>query len=89
MYKKKLSLKINFETYENRASRQITIHLETCGYLRQRGSANKSGHSVYTKHADFKSAKIYALKTGYPLLECRCLKNARILFEDDFIIDKS
>lgn len=62
---------LDFETYENRANRHVTIHKVGCSQLRKRGGVHRHGQGKYRAHATLADAENYASTTGLPLRFCK------------------
>jgi len=62
---------LDFETYENRANRHVTIHKVGCSQLRKRGGVHRHGQGEYRAHATLADAEVYADTTGLPIRFCK------------------
>jgi len=62
---------LDFETYENRANRRVTIHRVGCSQLRKRGGVHRHGQGQYRAHATLADAETYANTTALPIRFCK------------------
>ena len=61
---------MEFVTYKNTRSRQVTIHQEGCGQIRKKGGHHSYSQGEYLHHGSYDEAKTYSRKSGFAVKDC-------------------
>lgn len=69
---------MEFVTYQNRTSKQATVHVKGCRHVAKHGGTHKYGQGGYEHFPTFAAADAYAQATGFPVKHCSfCVPQGR------------